>query len=530
MKSEQRQKPHGKNTEHSGLLSFLFVVFISIFLAACFNSNQNSNPVNSNQAVFEIPAPNINLQKPLEISQKPEDGALAKRIGELIEKSEFSNARWGVFVVGLKDGRVLAARDAQKLFTPASVLKIITAAVALDKLGADFRWQTKILAAKDLENGTLDGDLIFYGQGAPDFSESDVENLVEQLRAKGLKKINGDIVGDESYFKGDNLGDGWAWNELQWYYGAEASALTINRNEAGLTLQNGKPQIQPPGDFIKISGEIAANQNGEPEAVGVKRELGENKIYVWGEGRNLDVRVAVQNPALWSARILRDALIKKGIAVAGEAKSTDWKTENKTNVQTALELARVESRALGEIVRKMNKDSVNLYAELILRTLGKRFGETAPDENPKAQKTRGDDSAGAAVLKKWLAENGAGFQETESVKDGSGLSRLNFVTPETIGRALVAASQMKDSEAFKNSLPVAGTDGTLRGRLGNVSGKILGKTGSIMYVNSLAGYAKTSGGETLAFVILCNNETRKADSSVLIDAIAAELVNYPNAK
>jgi D-alanyl-D-alanine carboxypeptidase/D-alanyl-D-alanine-endopeptidase (penicillin-binding protein 4) len=172
----------------------------------------------------------------------------------------------------------------------------------------------------------------------------------------------------------------------------------------------------------------------------------------------------------------------------------------------------------------MNKDSVNLYAELILRTLGKKFGSEAPDENPKARKTRGDDSAGTAVIKKWLAENSSGsFQETEAIKDGSGLSRLNFVTPETIGRALIAGNQIKAAEVFRNSLPVAGTDGTLRGRLGNAAGKISAKTGSIAYVNSLAGYAKKTD-ETLAFVILCNNETRRADSSVLIDKLAASLI------
>lgn len=491
-----------------------------IFLSSCFNSNQsNQNTQTAEQPAFEVPASQINLLEPLEISQKPEDVALAKKIDELIEKSEFANARWGVFVVSLKDGRVLVARDAQKLFNPASVQKIITSIVALEMLGADFRWQTRILSERQIEDGTLNGDLILYGQGAPDFSAEGAENLANQLQAKGLKKITGNIVGDESYFKGDTLGDGWTWNELQWYYGAEASALSVNYNQVTVSLQNGKPKIEPQTDYVRFSGEVKPNADGEIESVGLKRELGENKIYVWGKGSNLDVRVAVQNPALWAAKILKEALEKKGIAVEGEAKSANWKTENKPDVSGAAELASVQSQTLAEIVRKMNKDSANLYAELILRTLGKKFGEAAPAENLKLQKVRGDDSAGTSVIKKWLKENGVSFQETEAIRDGSGLSRLNFVTPETLGRALIAASRMKTAETFKNSLPVAGTDGTLRGRLANVSGRILAKTGSIAYVNALAGYAKNER-ETLAFVILCNNETRKADSSVLIDAIA----------
>ena len=157
----------------------------------------------------------------------------------------------------------------------------------------------------------------------------------------------------------------------------------------------------------------------------------------------------------------------------------------------------------------MNKDSVNLYAELILRTLGKKFGVSAPDENPKAQKTRGDDAAGISVIKKWLAENNIANEGIE-IHDGSGLSRLDFITPETLGRTLIAAAQTKTAEKFKNSLPIAATDGTLRGRLGNVRGRLLAKTGSIAYINSLAGYAKNER-ETLAFVILCNNQTSKAD-------------------
>jgi D-alanyl-D-alanine carboxypeptidase/D-alanyl-D-alanine-endopeptidase (penicillin-binding protein 4) len=481
-------------------------------------TNQNSTPE------LQIPASSINLKQPLEVSQKPEDAALAAKINEVIEKSEFRDARWGVFVVSLKDGRVLAARDAQKLFTPASVQKIITSVVALDRLGADFRWRTRVFAREPLENGTLNGDLILYGEGAPDLSDDGIVNLVGQLKAKGLQRIKGGIIGDESYFTGDKIGDGWAWNELQWYYGAEASALSINRNLVNVSLEDGKPRIEPATADVEFSGAVAALQNGAPESIGLQRGLGSNKIHVWGEGRNLDVRVAVENPALWSAKIFKEALAKNGIAVEGAVKSADWKAENKFDPAGASELASVESRTLGEIVRRMNKDSVNLYAELILRTLGVKFGPEAPGENPNARKTRGDDAAGAAVIKKWLAENGASFQETEAIKDGSGLSRLNFVTPETVGRALVAGNQIKAADVFRGSLPVAGADGTLRGRLGKVGGRISAKTGSIMFVNTLAGYAKRAD-ETLAFVILCNNETRKADSSVLIDAIASLLAN-----
>jgi D-alanyl-D-alanine carboxypeptidase/D-alanyl-D-alanine-endopeptidase (penicillin-binding protein 4) len=499
-------------------------VFIcgQLFLFSC-STQSNQNTQIAEQPAFEVPAAQIDLLKPLVISDKPEDVTLAKKIDELIDKSEFANARWGIFAISLKDGRVIVARDAQKLFNPASVQKIITSTVALDKLGADFRWRTRVLAEKSIENGTLDGDLILYGEGAPDFNTESVETLANQLQAKGLKRVKGNIVGDESYFKGDGVGEGWSWNDLQWYYGAQASALTVNYNRVTISLQDGKPKIEPATNLVEFSGDVKPLENGETESVGVKREIGANKVYLYGSGRYLDARLAVENPALWSAQILKDALERKGIVIEGAAKSSNWESVDKTNAENAAELASIESQTLGEIIRQMNKNSINLYAELILRTLGKKFGEQSPDENPAVQKTRGDDSAGISVIKKWLTENGATFQETESLKDGSGLSRLNFVTPETIARALIAASRIKAAETFRNSLPIAGTDGTLGGRLGNARGKILAKTGTIMYVNSLAGYAKTER-ETIAFVILCNNETRKADSSILIDKIAVSLL------
>ncbi len=491
-------------------------------LTACFRSSQPvSEPNLDSSPAVEIPASNIDLKRPLEVSKRPEDLLLAGKLDEAIDKSEFADARWGVFVVSLKDGRIIAARDAQKLFTPASVQKLVTSAVALDRLGADFRWRTRVFARGALDGGTLDGDLVLYGEGAPDLSDAGIDRLVTDLKAKGLRKIRGGVIGDESYFTGDEYGDGWAWNEIQWYYGAAASALSINKNLVNVTLEGGRPRAEPATDLIALTGNVAAPDG--IDSIGLKRGLGDNKIYVWGAGRSLDVRVAVENPALWSAKILRDALVKAGVAVEGPARSADWMSADKFNAATAPELASVESQPLREVVRKMNKDSVNLYAELILRTLGKKFGTEAPEEDPKLRKTRGDDAAGAAVIRKWLSEKGVGLQETETIKDGSGLSRLNFLTPETIGRVLIAGNQLDASEAFRNSLPVAATDGTLRERLAAGAGRISAKTGSITYVNSLAGYARRPD-ETLAFVFVCNNETRKADSNRLIDSLALQLL------
>ncbi|MEJ7699361.1 MAG: D-alanyl-D-alanine carboxypeptidase/D-alanyl-D-alanine-endopeptidase [Pyrinomonadaceae bacterium] len=217
---------------------------------------------------------------------------------------------------------------------------------------------------------------------------------------------------------------------------------------------------------------------------------------------------------------------KKGITVTGEAKFVDWKTENKLDAANASELAFVESKTLAELVHTMNKRSINLYGEVLLRTIGKKFGDTAPDESREIHELRGDDSAGASVVKKWLRMNNVAVEDIQ-IHDGSGLSRLNFITPEAFGRALIYAAQSNFADAFNNSLPIAGTDGTLGGRLWNAKGKILAKTGSITYVNSLAGYAQREDGEIFAFAVIGNNITRKNDSSRLIDKIAGSLVKPP---
>jgi D-alanyl-D-alanine carboxypeptidase/D-alanyl-D-alanine-endopeptidase (penicillin-binding protein 4) len=514
-----------KNNKIQGFFLAVFFVFISAF-SACYSSGESQpleTPQDSEAETFEIPTPNVNLAKPLETSREPKDVALCEKINQTIEQSEFANARWGVIAISLKDGRIVCERDGRKLFNPASIQKTLTSIVALDKLGVDFRFKTSIFAQNQIEtDGTLNGDLLIYGQGAPDFDAEGLENLAGQLRAKGLKHIRGSVVGDESFFKGEPIGDGWTWNDLQWHYGAEASALSFKENHADVFMKDGKPTAST--DYLQVQGGLKPKQAGETDAFGIRRGLADNQIYVWGNGDRGAGRIAVHKPALWTARVLKESLEKKGITIDGETKSVDWKTENKLDVANAVELASVESKTLAEIINRMNKHSVNLYSELILRLLGKRFGLEAPDESRQIQEIRGDDLAGAAVIKKWLTENKVAADEIQ-IHDGSGLSRLDFVTPEAFGRALVYAAQSNFADIFKDSLPIAATDGTLGGRLGRVKGKVLAKTGSITYVNSLAGYAQAGENEIFAFAIISNNITRKKDSSRIIDAIAASLVN-----
>jgi D-alanyl-D-alanine carboxypeptidase/D-alanyl-D-alanine-endopeptidase (penicillin-binding protein 4) len=506
---------------------FAALIFLALIFSSCrYNSQQNPPAFAENETQIDLPAGNFQLPKQLEISARPKDVALAQKINDRIEKSEFANARWGVAVISLKDGRVLAARDAQKLFSPASTLKLITTSATLDKLGADFRWKTSVYsAAKPGADGKLAGDLTLYGRGAPDLTTDKLSGLADALQKKGLRRVDGGIIGDGSYFRGDGMGEGWLWGDAQWYYGAPAAALTFNDNQIDINVST--DGVKAEEDLVDIESEVKPLENGRVEAVGINREPGSNSVYVWGDkqpGSVQKVRIAAPDPVAWAARELKKELVKRGIAVSGNVRAVDWRSKDRLDENTGVELASIESKTLAEVVRKTNKDSVNLYAELMLRTLGKKFGGEAPDEDAKMNALRGDDQAGASVIKKWLEEKGIETNET-AIHDGSGLSRLDMISPETLARLLVLALQMKNAEAFKNSLPIAGTDGTMRGRLANFAGKVAAKTGSITYVNSLAGYAKTPD-ETLAFVIFCNNETRKADTTPAIDEIAAAIAGF----
>jgi D-alanyl-D-alanine carboxypeptidase/D-alanyl-D-alanine-endopeptidase (penicillin-binding protein 4) len=335
-------------------------------------------------------------------------------------------------------------------------------------------------------------------------------------------------VGDETYFRADILGDGWLWNDVQWYFGAEISALSVNGNEIALNAAPGQSNLTPPTDYVRVTNTL---KRGGVARLGLNRGLSDNQIRVWGEtppGQGARARLAVHNPALWAAQIFRNELKMRGITVDGEAQATDALIADdaqRFQPEKAVELAAVQSATLGEIVRETNKQSLNLNAELLLRTLGKLKGSAAPPPAPDKLDEHHDDKRGLAVLKMWLKQKGIDA-ENLSLHDGSGLSRLALVTPEASARALAAIAKTPAAEVFRASLPVAGRDGTLAGRLKSLSGQVFAKTGTLTHANALAGYATAANGEPLAFAIICNDEAAPGSSSVVIDEIVRLLATF----
>ena len=468
-------------------------------------------------------------------STPPSDSVLTKEIARIIAESDSAHARWGVFIASTKDGQVLSSRDGDRLFTPASNMKIFTTAVALDVLGADYRWRTSVYSRRPMDaNGVVDGDLTLYGRGAPDFdskAKGGLPALVDQLYERGLRRVRGGVIGDESYFRAETHAVGWQWNDLQWYYGAQPSALTIDENSVEVTIapatKSGSAAsvvVNPDDKYVRLTNNTTTGERDATTSIGIQRGLSNNDLRVWGEfpasGRSFSAFLSVHDPALHAATTFKRLLTARGIQVEGDARSRDFRVAeaDRFDPQTAVELANTDSAPLSEIVRETNKESNNLFAELLLRTIGKERGATVPDPDPRRNAARGDDAAGAAVVKKWLSDHDVGVRHL-AIHDGSGLSRLDLITPESAVRLLIAIAKSSSAASFRNSLPIAGRDGTLRGRLMPIAGKVSAKTGYLTYTHALSGYVTTGDGEELAFSIICNDATGQSRAGRTIDAI-----------
>ena len=280
-------------------------------------------------------------------------------------------------------------------------------------------------------------------------------------------------------------------------------------------------------DYLSIENKLVVVKRGERMTIGIDRGLSDNSVRVWGEfplgSRGFGARLSVPNPSLWAAKLFLKALKDRGIQVQGSAETRDSRVapNDRFNPSASTELAFVSSKPLGEIVEDTNKASINLYAELLLRTLGRERGNLVSTPTPTGRE-RGDDEAGLELIRLWLSRAGISTAGM-ALHDGSGLSRLNLVTPESISKLLVSISKTAAGPVFRASLPISGRDGTLGGRLEKLSDRVVAKTGSLTYTTSLSGYVTVAGGEILAFSILCNDQTARASSTRVIDQIVSIL-------
>ena len=445
---------------------------------------------------------------------------LRQQLAAHVSAERFSGAMWGIQVVSLETGATLFETNAHRLLKPASNNKLFTGALVLDRFGPARRIRTSFLAAgSPSDTGTVKGDVVVVGRGDPSFAArfhgSDYTKslvpLVDALHNAGVRQIEGDLVGDESFFKGPPFGASWTWDDLQYYYGAQVSALSAEDNTLDLQFKPGPSPgspclivTKPATDHVRFENLAVTGTNGGPRRIDLYRAPGSAEVRVTGTlpagDQGLTGAVAVPDPALLFLRLLRAELKQRGITVSGRLRVVDWRGRERqpSGTNNLVELAGVESRPLGELVMRMMKPSQNLYAQLLFLQAGESMRKAG-------DRVSLSEDLGQAALRAFLRKVGVADGEV-LLEEGSGLSRSALVTPAAIVALLRHMDRHEHAAAFRESLPVAGVDGTLRLRMKGTpaAGQLQAKTGTLRYVNALSGYTATAAGERLAFSILLN--------------------------
>ncbi|HEV2862492.1 MAG TPA: D-alanyl-D-alanine carboxypeptidase/D-alanyl-D-alanine-endopeptidase [Pyrinomonadaceae bacterium] len=470
---------------------------------------------------------------------------LRARIGEIMARPELASSSLAVKVASLDTGRVLFEQNAQKWMQPASNLKLYTVAAALDRFGPDYRFVTSVYApARPDSSGAVKGDLVVYGRGDPTYAtrfgpEGDtdyyraINELATSITAAGVRRVEGDMVGDESYFVGGPFAPGWEWDDLQWWYGAEVSALTVNDNSVDLSVKPGarvgdpcRITVGPPTPLVTIVDRTTTGPRGTRRELEVHRPLGQNVIEITGslplEDRGYTASVAVSRPALMFATMLRTALEARGVVFTGKTRTVDSQARadgQPLPVSSLIEVAKRESPPLSTIAAQTMKPSQNLYTELLLRTLGKA---AATDSKQRS------DRAGIDAVRAFLRR--AGIEDGRvQMLDGSGLSRADLVTADATLQLLVYMNRHPSGAVFRAALPIAGVDGTLRNRMRGTPAQnnVRAKTGTLSSSNTLSGYLFSAAGERLAFSVMINNPPPNGDARTsFVDAVAVLLASF----
>lgn len=474
---------------------------------------------------------------------------LQARILEILRKPQLAPAMIGIKVASVETGKVLFEENAHKLLRPASNMKLYTVAAALDRLSPDYRFVTSVYApVKPDAAGLIRGDLTLYGRGDPSiaarFNNGDYFKAINDLAARvvsaGVKRVEGDLVGDETYFIGPQYGSGWEWEDLQWWYGAEVTSLTANDNALDISVkpgaQVGAPAIVttgPPDPLLNIINRVKTSPKGTRRDLSIHRGLASDEVEISGsiavDDKVYTGGLGISRPGLLFAYLLRSSLAQQGVIVAGRTRTTGALTSQAaTNsappVSSLVEVASLQSPPLSLIAAQTMKPSQNLYTELLLRTLGKVVPATAT--SVRADHT--SESAGLEVVKTFLKEAGVNPLSL-ALSDGSGLSRNDMITPEATLQLLLYMRRHRYATVFRDSLPIAGVDGTLRNRMKGTPAEnnLRAKTGTLSSASSLSGYVTTAAGEELVFSIMVNNYPPDTGPvSLCIDPIAVLLASF----
>ncbi len=484
--------------------------------------------------------------------------------------TDVGSAHWGVMVTTL-DGVQLCGIHETQLFRPASNNKLFTGGAALALLGAEKRFETRVEAVGEMSGGVLHGSLELVGGGDANFGArdlpylapaqrpknpqpepakiADVEQLAGQVVAAGVRRIDGDVVGNDGYFAWEPYAPDWAADDLLWGYGAPVSALTVHDNEVVYSVSPGAT----PGGRVLVSAipdlpyytlnanvSVGSFDGGCDDRLGYQRVAGSKVLQVFGdrkpEAQPCRQAIAIEDPAEYAALALKQALERRGVTIGGVAKARHaelhrlgpvireepavtfmlgrgvlngpYRANRSAFECQAQSVAMVPPEAprtvlgvhrsprLADDMMYTLKVSQNLHAEVLLRNLGATFA---------CEHTQ---SAGVAVVKEYMLHAGLDPKDFK-LYDGSGLSGHDLVTPRALARFLVYAAAQPWFADYKAALPEAGVDGSLGGRFAAadspLKGRIFAKTGTLSETRALSGYVVADSGQMLVFSILVDD-------------------------
>jgi D-alanyl-D-alanine carboxypeptidase/D-alanyl-D-alanine-endopeptidase (penicillin-binding protein 4) len=437
----------------------------------------------------------------------------AGRAGTLLAASPASKGDWGLLIVDAETGETLFERNADGYFVPASNMKLFTTALALARLGPDYKFHTTLETRGTISpDGTLSGDVLLVGRGDPNLSnrrfpfelreefdgppEKALIELAEALRA-------GDVIGDDSYFPRERYPNGWEIDDMVWEYGAAISSIVVDDNTVALTLTPGEKMGDPVlASVAPLTPDFALENDVTTSAPELKsdltltREPGANLVVVRGtlpaKGTPRKLVLAIEEPALHAASLLAGLLSERGVKLDGKIRAVHVADTDRTPRTI---LAEHVSVPLGDSVKLVNKISQNLHTEMLLRTAARQNGLWSTPE--EMLKTPQDFYAAVGIAPDDVMQT-----------DGSGLSRHDLVTPRAIVTLLRYAEGQTWFAPYYRSLPVAGVDGSLQDRMKATvaAGRIHAKTGSVEHVRTLSGFAETPSGRRLIFSFLGNNQ------------------------
>ena len=474
--------------------------------------------------------------------------ALDRRIDKILGSSDAQRGSWGIEVVELPSGKTLYQRDADHLFIPASNMKIFTTAAGLEKLGPDYTSRTTVEADAPPDSEGRVNRLYIVGRGDANLggrtfpytyhgdkqpAETFLQDLATQAKARGLREVDAELVADDSYFLWEPYAPNWAVDDLAWGYGAPVTALAFNDNSLTLhvnpgakTGDPGQVYLDPRGDYYQVKNRIETSAPGTEKRIFVERLPGSMQLDVWGlipaDSDGETDTVAILDPPRLVAELFSRALEAQGIVVKGGIE-----VRHSTRLEAASQpetfpkstsrviLAQHDSPPLREGIKVINKESQNLHAEMLLRTLG------------RVVKNYGSLTMGLEALNNFAAQQVGIVAGETYFSDGSGLSRQDLVAPHAVVKLLLYMARSPRFQVFFDSLPVSGADGTLSKRLTPELGKIHAKTGSVEHVSTLSGYMEMPSGKRLAFSILANNHPLKDRAGgETLDAVTVEVYKW----